>query len=406
MGKIRTLFITAAAVVCPLLAQSAGTAGELIRSTAAASVGVPISFGAAESANTAVEPLSSETEESPPAHLPAEVTQESDFTESAAAATEEAYSAQPEETEQTQPNSGQDNSPTESTATGRVISRNILSFTEEEQTSEIRGGAIIREYYGKSDATDHITLSSGAQVRNMTSVDNAVLLAASQQLPDIAPEIGSPDPQVLIVHTHTTESYEPCTRDWYDASLSSRTRDSSRNMVAIGEALAQALAAQGISVLHDGTIHDYPLYTGAYDRSEETIRAALEEYPSIKVVIDLHRDAIETADGSRIAPTAQINGKSAAQFMIITGCDDGRFGNMPNYIENFKLACLIQNTAENMYSGLARPVLFDYRNYNQHISTGSLLIEVGGHANSFEEAELTGQLLGELIAQAMCSICG
>ena len=157
-------------------------------------------------------------------------------------------------------------------------------------------------------------------------------------------------------------------------------------------------------MLHDGTVHDYPSYTGAYDRSEATIRAALEEYPSIKVIIDLHRDAISAADGSRTAPVAEINGKSAAQFMIIAGCDDGRFGNMPDYIENFKLACLFQQSAEKLYPGLARPVLFDYRNYNQHISTGSLLIEVGSHANSHDEAVYTGELLGDILSDALCSL--
>ena len=176
-------------------------------------------------------------------------------------------------------------------------------------------------------------------------------------------------------------------------------------MVRVGEVLAQRLADNGISVLHDGTIHDYPAYTGAYDRSEATIRAALEEYPSIKVIIDLHRDAISNPDGSRTAPTAVINGRNAAQFMIITGCDDGRFGNMPEYLENLRLACLIQQSAEQLYPGLARPILFDYRNYNQHISTGSLLIEVGSHANSLDEAVYSAELLGDSIAEALGQIC-
>ena len=175
-------------------------------------------------------------------------------------------------------------------------------------------------------------------------------------------------------------------------------------MTRVGDALAKKLAEHGISVLHDGTIHDYPAYTGAYDRSEVTIRAALEEYPSIKVIIDLHRDAISSADGSRTAPVAEINGRNAAQFMVITGCDDGRFGNMPEYLENFRLACMIQSSAEKLYPGLARPILFDYRNYNQHISTGSLLIEVGSHANSLDEAVYSGELLGDCMADALLKL--
>ena len=140
------------------------------------------------------------------------------------------------------------------------------------------------------------------------------------------------------------------------------------------------------------------------DEAKEKLLAAIEsylaQYPSISFVLDIHRDAIADDDSTRVAPVAVINGQSAAQFMIIAGCDDGRF-NMPDYIENFKLAALIQNMSQAMHEGLARPVLFDYRNYNQHITTGSLLIEIGSHANSLDEALYTAQLLGESMAAAL-----
>ena len=283
-----------------------------------------------------------------------------------------------------------------------VISRNITDFDDGlDRTAEgNRSGVITRRTYGKYTSADYITLSSGAQVRNCTSDSNEALISASKELPPLTIHSDSPEPQVLIVHTHATESFEPYQRDYFDGEFPFRSRDSRYNMVAVGTALAESLAKNGISVVHDGTLHDYPAYTGAYDRSEETIRSILEEYPSIKVVIDLHRDAISEADGSRIAPVTEINGRSAAQLMIISGCDDGRF-NMPHYMENFKLAALIQNSTEIMYPSLARAVLFDYRNYNQHITTGSLLIEIGTHANSLDEAIYTAELLGESMAAAL-----
>ena len=219
-----------------------------------------------------------------------------------------------------------------------------------------------------------------------------------------AAALGEDAPQVLIVHTHGSEAYTMPPGEEYEDTGSFRTADASVSVIRVGDELAKVLSGYGISVLHDGTIHDYPAYTGAYDRSEVTIRAALEEYPSIKVIIDLHRDAISSADGSRTAPVAEINGRNAAQFMVITGCDDGRFGNMPEYLENFRLACMIQSSAEKLYPGLARPILFDYRNYNQHISTGSLLIEVGSHANSLDEAVYSGELLGDCMADALLKL--
>ena len=285
----------------------------------------------------------------------------------------------------------------------QVISRNITDFDDglDYISAGEKSGAIYRKHYTGYSGEDYITLPGGGLIWNCTADAPESLVEASGTKPDIRIELNSPEPQVLIVHTHTTESYEPYQRSYYDAKFPFRTRDPSHNMVRVGEALAQRLVEHGISVLHDGTVHDYPAYTGAYDRSEATIRAALEEYPSIKVIIDLHRDAISNPDGSRTAPTAVVNGRNAAQFMIITGCDDGRFGNMPEYLENLRLACMIQGSAEQLYPGLARPILFDYRNYNQHISTGSLLIEIGSHANALDEAVYSAELLGDSIAKAL-----
>lgn len=315
---------------------------------------------------------------------------------------------QTEQTEQTpespQPTAVTSEAPSEPYA--RVITQNIAEFDDgvDRTSAGNRSGPIYRKHYGDYVGDDYIDLPGGGVVWNCTSDSAEKLTAAAESQPDIVVTPDVQEPQVLIVHTHTTESYEPYQRSYYDAEYPFRTRDPDYNMTRVGDALAQKLAEHGISVLHDGTIHDYPAYTGAYDRSEVTIRAALEEYPSIKVIIDLHRDAISSADGSRTAPVAEINGRNAAQFMVITGCDDGRFGNMPEYLENFRLACMIQSSAEKLYPGLARPILFDYRNYNQHISTGSLLIEVGSHANSLDEAVYSGELLGDCMADALLKL--
>ena len=129
-----------------------------------------------------------------------------------------------------------------------------------------------------------------------------------------------------------------------------------------------------------------------------TVQKILEENPSIKIVLDIHRDAIERESGERIAPVAEIDGKNAAQVMIISGCDDGTMG-MPNYLKNFRFASLLQQQLESDYQGLTRPILFDYRKYNQDLTTGSILIEVGGHANSVDQAVYSGELIGRSLAK-------
>lgn len=392
MRTDKIIAIISAAAVLPMTMLISGAsaadaftaAAELTRSAAYFSAGVPVSPQESAAPDT-------------PADEPAAPVEQTAAPPAAATTTATTPEPLPDETVEPQPT---ENAPGESPA--RVITLNVtpfddgLSYSAEGQHS----GTVVRKTYGNSESSEYITLASGAQVRNCTYDSNEALIEAASQLPELQIEFDSPEPQVLIIHTHATESFEPYQRSYYDAEFPSRSQDPSHNMIAVGEVLAQTLADNGISVVHDGTLHDYPAYTGSYDRSEETIRAILDEYPSIKIVIDLHRDAIADTDGTRIAPAVEIDGKSAAQFMIIAGCDDGRF-NMPNYMENFKLAALLQNSAETLYPSLARPVLFDYRNYNQHITTGSLLIEVGSHANSLDEALYTAELLGESMAAAL-----
>lgn len=207
-------------------------------------------------------------------------------------------------------------------------------------------------------------------------------------------------PQVLIMHTHTTESYEPYARDYFDSDSTSRTTDNNNNMAKVGEVLCEVLNSNGIYAIHDTTQHDYPSYNGSYERSAETVKAYLKKYPSIKIVLDIHRDAIERENGTRIKPVTEINGKKAAQLMIISGCDDGKM-NMPKWRENLKFSAALQDQLESDYPTLTRPILFCYRKYNQDLTTGSILIEVGGHANSIDEALYSARLLGESLSRVL-----
>lgn len=284
--------------------------------------------------------------------------------------------------------------------TGEIITLNRTEIADNTDYSRFteRSGSIDRYTIGKIRGTDYITLESGAQVWNCTDIDNETLEKAADELPEFHENEGN-SPRVLIYHTHSNESFLPKAA-WYDKSYPLRSADCSRNMIAVGDALCEALAKNGVSVIHECKTHDYPMFTGAYYRSADSVCTILEKYPDIDIIIDLHRDGIVKSDGSLGAPVCEVNGKTAAQFMIISCCENEDF-DMPNYIENFKLACLLQNTAEEMYAGLSRPVLFDYRNYNQDLSAGALLIEVGSHGNSLDEAIYTGELLGNVIAKAL-----
>ena len=233
-------------------------------------------------------------------------------------------------------------------------------------------------------------------LRNSADKDTDYLLEQAEIEPYLEIELNG-EPQVLIMHTHTTECYEPCARDRYDSEFSSRTTELDKTVCAVGEEIAAQLEAAGIGVIHDTTVHDYPKYTGAYDRSSERVEELLSEYPSIKVVLDVHRDAIES-DGVRYAPVCEIDGKEAAQVMIICGCM-----NVPQYRYNLRFATKLQSKLESDYPGFTRPILFAERNYNQELTPASILLEMGSSSNSLEEAMYSGKLLGMSLAELLLS---
>ena len=165
--------------------------------------------------------------------------------------------------------------------------------------------------------------------------------------------------------------------------------------------MAEVFGQAGISVLHDRTLYDYPSYAGSYDRSLVAIQNYLKQYPSIRFILDVHRDAIETEGGSRMAPVCTVDGRQAAQVMIICGCDNGGSVRLPGWRQNLRFAAAWERSMEGMYPGFTRPVLFSYRFYNQDLTTGSLLIEIGGHGNNLNEALYAGQLAANGLVQAL-----
>lgn len=392
MGKLKSFFICIASLCCPVLICTSSAAGEVLRTAAYFSAGaLPESAFHGNVFNSTDSESNSQTA-SNYSYPSSEPTVSHNHDNSNISETQSAANS----LESTNSDAAANSSPA---TLARVIEKNRTQYVDDTDFSKYaeQNGKIYRYAYKKSTAGDYINLPSGAQVRNVTEKPNSLLEAASKELPDI--QISDPtEPTVLIYHTHTTESFMP-EGDTYNKDYPNRSRDDSRNMTAVGDALCKALAENGVTAVHDCTVHDYPSYTGSYKLSAQTIKRNLEEYPSIKIIIDIHRDGITNADGSLVAPVVEINGKSAAQFMIVSGCECSSFS-IPHYLENFKLGCLLQNTAESKYPNLARGLLFDYREYNQGIKPGTLLIEVGSHGNSLNEVVYTGELLGEIIAEA------
>ncbi len=191
-------------------------------------------------------------------------------------------------------------------------------------------------------------------------------------------------PAVLIVHTHATESYTKSEGEDYTESSSYRTLDEDYNMVSIGDRVAQILEDGGITVLHDRTLHDYPSYNAAYDNARETIADYLAEYPSIRMVLDIHRDAASTSYG-QLRTQATVDGQPSAQLMMVVGTDAGGWEH-PNWQENMSLAIKLTALLERTWSGITRPISFRSQRFNQDLCPGGLIVEIGAAGNSHEEA--------------------
>lgn len=205
------------------------------------------------------------------------------------------------------------------------------------------------------------------------------------------------EPTVLIYHTHAMESYTPQTGEDYTEEVPFRTADLDYNMVSIGTRLAELLENAGISVLHDTTLHDAASYNGSYASSRETVEKYLAQYPSIRLVLDIHRDAAEDGSGHQVAATAETAQGDTARLMLVLGSEAGGLYN-PNWQENYALAVKLQAVLEQESPGLCRELHLTDQRYNQDLSPGALLIEVGAAGNSHDEALRAMTPLAEAIA--------
>ena len=198
------------------------------------------------------------------------------------------------------------------------------------------------------------------------------------------------EPAVLILHTHTTESYtrrdEP-----YEEVSSWRTLDEGYNMLSIGDAVAEILEEAGIRVIRDRTVHDYPSYSGSYDHARESLQALLEEYPTVRMVLDLHRDAADAPSGGQYRTLASAEGQPCAQLMPVMG------SGFEGFEENLSLALKLMAQLERQCPGITRPLVLRRASFNQDLCPGAVLMEVGAAGNSHAEALLAAKQLANAI---------
>lgn len=215
---------------------------------------------------------------------------------------------------------------------------------------------------------------------------------------DLKPDIDFKNKEdIVIYHTHTCESYTKTEKYTYKSSGNFRTTDLNYSVARVGEELKKYLDKYGFNVIHNKTYHDYPKYNGSYTRSLETIEKILKTSKA-SLVIDLHRDAL--GSNSKYAPSVKINGEEAAQLMFVIGTDGGGLKH-DKWKKNLKLAIKIQEKANEMYPGLFKPIIVRNSRYNQHVSEGACIIEVGATGNTLEQCLVSMKYLSSVIFEVM-----
>lgn len=220
------------------------------------------------------------------------------------------------------------------------------------------------------------------------NIENLLNEGADLKIKDVS------KPTVLIYHSHTTECFTLLDVGYYTKSTDLKTKDINRNMVRVGDEICKVLESRGIGVVHDREIHDED-YNSAYDSSRQSVEKYLEEYPSIEITIDVHRDSITYKDGTKVKPTVEVDGKKAAKMMIISGCEYNRVKNFSDWQANLHFSTAVTNELNSKYEGLMRPILFSERKYNMDLTKNSFLLEVGTEANTLDEACYSGRLFAD-----------
>lgn len=196
------------------------------------------------------------------------------------------------------------------------------------------------------------------------------------------PLFGLSEPIALVHHTHATESFVPTSGVTY-------TTEEDYNVVRLGRELVNLLSKQyGLPLIHECGIYDLPRVQ-AYEKSRPVVQKILSEHSQMDFVIDLHRDGVR-----RELTTTVINGDTIGRILIVVG------SRHPQWESNYIFALRLQRELETVAPGLSRGILKQRFGYNQDLHPNSLIIEVGGHENTMEEARLAVPFLAEALARA------
>ncbi|MEG0829191.1 MAG: stage II sporulation protein P [Anaerovoracaceae bacterium] len=235
--------------------------------------------------------------------------------------------------------------------------------------------------------TKGVERSSKKEVKTQDVVPKVEKKEEPKKNAKIDEKVDNSKPEVIIYHTHSTESYQP-----YDKGNFHRTKYKG-TVRELGRIMKDELNKRGVSVVHNENIHDRPSYNQSYDRSMETITALMKKYPSAKYIIDLHRDA--AAYSGNVGKTINIKGEKVAKFSMVIGKGNANFNQLTNYANK------VNNKAEAMYPGFGGRIINKEYRFNEYISDRCMLLEVGNNQNDIKEVRRTSKYFCQVLASVI-----
>ena len=256
------------------------------------------------------------------------------------------------------------------------IPKNVYKAIETTNRSVIPNGSFLEQ--------------RGITVKNHTSYTPDIMSLYNKPL---SAEYTKENINILIVHTHGTESFNPLDRD----------ENINNNIVKVGTEMAEVFRKNKINVIHSKTMHDIPRFNSSYRKSLNTINEELKKNPEINIVLDVHRDAMISENGDSYKVVCEYNGEKIAQVMFVVGTDGNGLSH-PNWKDNLALAIKFQEAMNNKCPDFARPIDLRKERFNQQATKGSLIIEIGTNGNTLNEAIKSGVLAAEVMSEVINSL--
>ena len=259
-----------------------------------------------------------------------------------------------------------------------------------QEAGHLGTGGIIMEKLADYD----YVMKNFYEVHTNTTAGRELIDAEKFLKAELMLEKNEDEPQILIYHTHSQEEY------------ADHLQNPEAVITGVGAYLQELLTARGYHVIHDTNVYD--LRNGKLDRSRaytyalDGINGILQDNPSIKVVLDIHRDGVP--EGMHLVK--EINGKPTAQIMFFNGLSQTPEGPIeylpnPNREANLAFSFRLQLLAKRKYPGFTRKIYLKGLRYNQHVRARTALIEVGAQTNTFEEAKNAMEPLADILDQVL-----